>query len=285
MLPSVCVVIPTYNQAAFINRAVDSVLAQSYPHLQIVVADDGSTDDTRAVLQDRIQTGKIQYYVSPSNRGRVGNYRYGLCHYTTADWVINLDGDDFFTNDSFIAEAINAIQECGEDRVLFYQGAHEVRGDEPASLNSPPPIEREAEIVLSARDYFFGFFDRNHFSHLTTLYRRNAALKSGFYEFDVLSSDMYSVLKLCLNNPSMAVLLSKKQSAVWYQHAANSSKSVSLKVHLANFRLLSGLAKVARERRQPWTACLGWQLRLIGFYGLLYAGSLRRMALAAWKPA
>jgi glycosyltransferase involved in cell wall biosynthesis len=276
MLPSVCVIIPTYNQAAYITRAVNSVMAQTYPNLQIVISDDASTDDTYRVLQDRIQDRRIQYHSSPSNRGRVSNYRHALRNYTTADWVVNVDGDDFFTNDAFIADAIKAIQERGESRVLFYQGAHEVRGDQPEALQPPVPTGRELDTVLRARDYFFGFFARNNFSHLTTLYRRDAALKSGFYEFDALSSDMYSVLKLCLNNPDMEVVLSEKKSAVWYQHGANSSKNLSPGIHFNNFRLLSGLARIARERRQSWIKCRAWQLRLIVFYTLLYAGMLRR---------
>lgn len=283
MLPSVCVIIPTYNQAAFINRAVVSVLAQSYSNLQIVVADDGSTDDTQGVLQAHIQGRKIEYRCSPTNLGRVRNYQRALREYTTAAWVINLDGDDFFTNKEFIAEAVKAIQERGESQVLFYQGAHEVRGDQAHAVKSPGPIERGTETVLRAGDYFFGFFDRRSFSHLTTLYRRDLALASGFYEFDTLSSDMYSVLKLCLNNPDMDVVLSKKKSAVWYQHVANTSKSISGRVHAKNLRLLSDLAKLAQARRQGRARCLVWQLRLTLFYGLVYAGAIRRKAIATLK--
>lgn len=283
MLPSVCVIIPTYNQAAFINRAVSSVLGQSYPNLQVVVADDGSTDDTQGVLQTHIQDRKIEYHCSPANLGRVRNYRRALHDYTSATWVINLDGDDFFTNNEFIAEAVKAIQERGESQVLFYQGAHEVRGDQANALKSPDLIGRELKSVMTAREYFFGFFDRISFSHMTTLYRREAALKSGFYEFDALSSDVYSVLKLCLNNLSLEVVLSTKKSGVWYQHAANSSKSVSLKVHLKNYRLLSSLATLAHERHQPWGRCRLWQCRLIVFYGLVYGGVLLRGSLAALK--
>ena len=43
-------VMPVYNRADMIGRAIESVLSQSYPHFELVVVDDGSTDDTEKVL-------------------------------------------------------------------------------------------------------------------------------------------------------------------------------------------------------------------------------------------
>ena len=48
--PLVSIALATYNAGAYLGEQMDSLLAQSYPHLEIVVSDDGSTDDTRARL-------------------------------------------------------------------------------------------------------------------------------------------------------------------------------------------------------------------------------------------
>jgi glycosyltransferase involved in cell wall biosynthesis len=62
----VSVIIPTYNASRFIAQAVQSVLKQSYPWYEVIVVDDGSTDETKDILQkfgDRIK------YLYQENRG------------------------------------------------------------------------------------------------------------------------------------------------------------------------------------------------------------------------
>jgi glycosyltransferase involved in cell wall biosynthesis len=49
--PLVSIVIPTYNRASLVQRAIDSALSQTYPNVEVVVVDDGSTDDTVRELQ------------------------------------------------------------------------------------------------------------------------------------------------------------------------------------------------------------------------------------------
>ncbi len=92
--PSVTVVIPTYNRATYLGLAIDSVLAQSYPHVRVVVADDGSTDDTAAVVKGRddprVRLFSKEHTNGPDTRNRV---------LATIDspWVLWLGDDDLLT--------------------------------------------------------------------------------------------------------------------------------------------------------------------------------------------
>jgi glycosyltransferase involved in cell wall biosynthesis len=90
MIPGISIIIPTYNSAAYIAQAVDSVLAQQYAPCEIIVVDDGSTDETAAALapcRDKIQ------YVRQANGGSAAARNHGL-RLARHEFVLFLDADD-----------------------------------------------------------------------------------------------------------------------------------------------------------------------------------------------
>ncbi len=90
--PLVTVVIPTYNYGAYVGQAIDSVLAQTYPAVEVVVVDDGSTDDTPARLA--AYGGRIRV-VRQENRGLSAARNAGIAA-ATGEYVALLDSDDAF---------------------------------------------------------------------------------------------------------------------------------------------------------------------------------------------
>lgn len=88
-IPEIAVVIPCHNYARFLGQAIDSVLAQSLPAHEIVVVDDGSTDDTPAVCE-RYPTVK---YLAQSNLGPAGARNAGI-RSSTSSRILFLDADD-----------------------------------------------------------------------------------------------------------------------------------------------------------------------------------------------
>lgn len=96
MNESVSVIIPAYNAARTIERSLRSVFSQRYPALQIIVVDDGSTDNTAQILQNNYY-GVIQY-VFQSNGGAAAARNRGLAE-ATGKYIAFLDADDEWTPD------------------------------------------------------------------------------------------------------------------------------------------------------------------------------------------
>ncbi len=90
--PVVSVIIPTYNFAQFIAEAIDSALAQTVPVGEILVVDDGSTDDTRAVV-DRY--GDQVRYIAQANAGVCAARNRGVSE-SSGEYIAFLDADDIW---------------------------------------------------------------------------------------------------------------------------------------------------------------------------------------------
>lgn len=88
--PQVSVIIPAYNQAQFLASAIRSVLAQTYQNLEIIIVDDGSTDDTAEISQ---QFGNVVRYFCQENQGLAGARNTGIRE-ARGKYVALLDSDD-----------------------------------------------------------------------------------------------------------------------------------------------------------------------------------------------
>jgi len=91
-MTTISVLIPTYNRAGLITRAVESALNQTLAPTEVVIVDDGSTDDTRAVVA-RLD-GPIRY-IFQENRGLSAARNVGAGN-ATGEWLAFLDSDDFW---------------------------------------------------------------------------------------------------------------------------------------------------------------------------------------------
>jgi len=90
--PFFSIIIPTYNRASLIGLTLDSVLAQELPDWELLVVDDGSPDDTAAVVRPYLADAGVQYL--PKQNAERGDARnYGLAR-ARGEYVIFLDSDD-----------------------------------------------------------------------------------------------------------------------------------------------------------------------------------------------
>jgi len=110
----ISVVIPCYKQAEYLQTAIDSVLAQTYKNIEIIVVNDGSPDDTVGVVEKY----KDQYgikLINQSNKGLASARNAGIMN-MTGDYFFPLDADDALASDC-LENIVDAIKHTDADVV------------------------------------------------------------------------------------------------------------------------------------------------------------------------
>lgn len=259
MQPKVSIQVPTYNQRAFIKRTIESCLMQDYPNLEINIADDSSTDDTGELVQLFLKDKRVHYYRNEKNIGRVANYHKALYEYATGDWVINLDGDDYFSDGSFISNAIEMIMSRQDEKIIVYQANHDI--NKVLKVLPKSTQLNEETLLVKGNQYFLDYYRILNFYHCATMYKRSAATRLNFYTYDCLFTDFNSIAKLFINN---SILISSKKVAVWHQHDVNESASLDGKKINAELAAINELADFA-AKQLPAKQVEKWRRKMHGY--------------------
>ena len=172
-MPRVSVVIPTYNCARFLGQTIDSALRQAYRDFEIIVVDDGSTDDTQQVVAGY---GKTIRYVYQSNQGASAARNVALS-IASGEFIAYLDADDLWIADKlsrqveymddhpacgFLHTEVSVIDE--QNKVLHTRFNYETNRPVPQGLCI-------RELLL-----------RSHIQTLTVLERRTAFDDAGMFD-------------------------------------------------------------------------------------------------------
>jgi glycosyltransferase involved in cell wall biosynthesis len=108
------VIIPSYNTAKYISHTIDSVLGQTYKDYEIIVVDDGSTDNTKEVLKPYMDQIKYMYQ---KNRGRAGARNTGI-KAARGKYIAFLDSDDLWTSEK-LEKQVNILAKNKNIDFLF----------------------------------------------------------------------------------------------------------------------------------------------------------------------
>ena len=93
MEPKISVLVPAYNVAPWIGSTLDSILSQTYQNLEVIVVDDGSTDETAGILERYAARDERVVIVHQPNAGLVAARETGIAN-ATGEYVTFVDGDD-----------------------------------------------------------------------------------------------------------------------------------------------------------------------------------------------
>ena len=176
--PSISVVIPCYNAAAFLRATIESILGQTQPVLEVIVVDDGSADDSANIAES---FGPPVRVIRQPNQGESAARNRGI-EAAVGDWVAFLDADDLWlpTKIELQSEAIRSAPAdvvcVTGDFLLFGEGQEERLCSLPARYDAPHPL----------REMLVGFT-----VHIDcAVVRRAAALRTPFPESILHAEDV-----------------------------------------------------------------------------------------------
>lgn len=143
--PLVTIGIPTYSRRPELMRAVSSARSQSYPSLEILVADDASTDDSAsAVSAIAVVDPRVRLHVHRQNLGHAANYAWVLAN-ASGEYFMWLADDDWIEPDQ-VAAGVAVLESHGECALASFGAVHAGRGrrfvEPPLDLRSPSAAVR-----------------------------------------------------------------------------------------------------------------------------------------------
>ncbi len=271
--PTISVVVPAYNVEAYINAALDSLLAQSEPFHQIIVVDDGSTDATAARLRPYAQARRI-VVVSTANAG-LGAARNRGAALARGDYLYFFDADDL-ADPSLCARATQALLNDPATDLLFFAGA--AFHDAPGTRAALEPLGRAFEGRFGSGLDAAAALQRARSLHPSAcLYISRSRLWRGHVRFaEIVHEDAELILRLC----ALAGVTQVMRTILFYrrQRAGSIMASGTSPAHLAGHYaalVTAGALRRTHASRHP-VLLARWQTQLLWSY-LKNCEQLRRM--------
>jgi glycosyltransferase involved in cell wall biosynthesis len=215
----VSILIPTFNRAKRLKKAIESGLSQDYENLEIVVSDNNSTDNTYEIITEFLEDKRFKYYKNNTNIGMVNNWKKGIFELISGDYFIILNDDDYLIKNDYISKAVKIIEENKDISLVQSYGYH-------CEKNNAKKVELPFLEVEDGKIVFMQLFKRKHITSNVSniLFNRKLVMKSNSLSNKYnLCTDMEMFLKLCLFGK---VGLVKEFSSVYNIHHQNLMKKI-----------------------------------------------------------
>lgn len=238
--------IPCFNQSKYLLNAIQSVLIQTYQNFEVIISDDASSDQTEKYIIKYIRENsledKIKYFKNKENLGYLRNYHHTLYQRSSGDWVINLDGDDFFLDKRFFEKIVRLIK-LNLDSVMIISNYREFHPSTNKWINISSNLPSKMNTSEFLLKYSQGFVRWNH---NTIFYKRDVAKSIGFYwDAELPMNDWESFLRLSCHG---SILFNNQFVAAWVQHENNLTPMPDINKYTRNFELIEGLRRYFRSK-------------------------------------
>ncbi len=231
MQPKISVNIITYNRAHYLNRAIISVLSQSFSDFELIIVDDASSDKTKELISS-FNDRRIRYFYV-SKQKNIPAVRNIALSKSSGEYIAVLDSDDIWLDIEKLEKQINFLK-SNSDYVLVGSGAIVIdeKGNEKRKTLKPK----------NNQDIRKDFLLKNPFFHSSVLYKKDIAMKYGGYNEDIIYGED---LDLWLHLGQLGKLYNFSEFFIKYrEHSGNESVINFSKAVKGVFQIIKKYRKV-----------------------------------------
>lgn len=171
----VSVIIPCYNQAEYLEEAVQSVLQQSFIHWECIIVNDGSCDETEKIGKKLLAIDSRIKYIFQENTGLSGARNTGI-RLSEGEYILPLDADDKIGAD-YLSEAIHILESRSDVKIVYCEAE---KFGEKSGIWELPEFNHN-EILLNNSIFCTAMYRRRDFNN-TKGY--NSSMKYGLEDWD-----------------------------------------------------------------------------------------------------
>jgi len=174
--PKLTVLLPIYNVAPYLDQAIESVLSQTFKDFEFLIIDDGSTDDSVAIVE-KYTDSRIKLVKHTVNKGLIATLNEGLA-LAKGEYIARIDGDDLWSSPDKLQMQFSYLH-AHSDCVLIGTAATAIDADGHFLYNMLVPItDEDIQLKMLATNCFF---------HPSVVFNKKVALELGGF----LTSDLY----------------------------------------------------------------------------------------------
>ena len=258
------IIIPTYNRAHFITEAVDSVLGQNYSSFELIIVDDGSTDNTTAIIENRYGTDTRIKYFHKKNEERGAARNYGL-RKAKGNYAVFFDSDDWM-QPHYLETLKNVIEQ--HPAIFLLASKYNYRN------------EGKIEDHYAMRPLASGWYDRNYFLKGNILACNYCVriddLKYKFFPEERELAAMEDWLFLLLNMETEKIYLEDKICVTMREHGERSMQN-NQRVIAARQKAVDWLLQHISLNKNEQKVMMGWSHYFCGIHQ--YLDHKRKQAL------
>ncbi|MDP4285488.1 MAG: glycosyltransferase [Bacteroidota bacterium] len=166
----VSILIPAYNCESFIGEALESMLNQSFPGFELIILNDGSTDNTENEIL-KFKDQRINYIRFEENKGYVHALNYGLT-INKSPFICRMDSDDKCVQDRLLKQ-VNVFKSNPQTGICG-SSAYLMKGDDSDKLITWQQPENHIDILIKS-------FTENPIIHPSVMFRKEVVDEIGFY--------------------------------------------------------------------------------------------------------